>query len=94
VFRRPSKRHLRRKGAGVWGWNHQARVVAYGRVRLALPNSCEGIPKKNRSHTGKPLVSQQMMDSRWGFRESGARVPSVRECFVLIQSKIYSASCR
>jgi hypothetical protein len=33
-----------------------------------------------------------MMDSRWGFRKSGARIPSVMECFVLIQSKIYSAS--
>jgi hypothetical protein len=41
------------------------------------------------------MVSQRMMmDSRWGFRESGAKIPAVTECFVLIQSKIYSASCK
>ena len=40
------------------------------------------------------MVSQQMMDSRWGVRESGARIPAVRECFVLILRKIYSASCK
>jgi hypothetical protein len=44
--------------------------------------------------TGKPQVSQQMMDSRWGFCESGARIPSVMECFVLILREIYSASCK
>jgi hypothetical protein len=35
-----------------------------------------------------------MMDSRWGVRESGAGIPSVMECFVLIPSQIYSASCK
>jgi hypothetical protein len=40
------------------------------------------------------MVSQQMMSSRWGFRKSAARIPSVMECFVLILSQIYSASCK